>query len=243
MLVLRRAHEDADRRNSLVVRRGMLVKRVCVVNSQQRRDGGRPDVQNPGVGHFTVDLHHHLKLPVSNDALIYIHCRQNYRHLGSLSFVVARGWKQKVILSERHDVESVWTAIEFIKEVAVGVRRSVVHLQLTARILSLCSFSVLDSHNLRRLFLIRLQNGPSGFVIAVTHASGFGLLHFVTVDPAPELVRQLHALGSVDRRLAGGRGSQKDGILHHHQRFVLKTVCHLRGACALRLYNNFTFCL
>ena len=34
------------------------------------------------------------------------------------------------------------------------------------------------------------QNGPSGFVIAVTHASGFGLLHFVTVDPAPELVRQ-----------------------------------------------------
>lgn len=34
------------------------------------------------------------------------------------------------------------------------------------------------------------HNGPGGLVIAVTHASGFGLLHFMTVDPAPQLMGQ-----------------------------------------------------
>lgn len=34
------------------------------------------------------------------------------------------------------------------------------------------------------------QYGPSGFVIAVTGASRFGLLHFVTLDPASQLMGQ-----------------------------------------------------
>lgn len=34
------------------------------------------------------------------------------------------------------------------------------------------------------------QNGPGGFVIAVTHASGSGLLHFMAVDPTPQLMGQ-----------------------------------------------------
>lgn len=37
-------------------------------------------------------------------------------------------------LAERHNVESVATAIELPEEVAVGVMRRVVHLQLTAKI-------------------------------------------------------------------------------------------------------------
>lgn len=34
------------------------------------------------------------------------------------------------------------------------------------------------------------QNGPGGFGIGVTHAPKFGLLHFMTVDPTPQLIRQ-----------------------------------------------------
>lgn len=34
------------------------------------------------------------------------------------------------------------------------------------------------------------QDGPRGFVTAVTHAPGFGLVHFMTVDPAPQLMGQ-----------------------------------------------------
>ena len=37
---------------------------------------------------------------------------------------------------------------------------------------------------------VTYQEGPGGFVIAVTHAPGFGLLHFMTVDPAPQLMGQ-----------------------------------------------------
>lgn len=32
------------------------------------------------------------------------------------------------------------------------------------------------------------QYGPAGFVIVVTHASRFGLLHLITLDPAPQLM-------------------------------------------------------
>lgn len=37
---------------------------------------------------------------------------------------------------------------------------------------------------------VTYENGPGGFVIAVTHAPGFGLLHFMTVDPTPQLMGQ-----------------------------------------------------
>lgn len=32
---------------------------------------------------------------------------------------------------------------------------------------------------------VTYQKGPGGFVVAVTHASDFGLLYFMTVDPTP----------------------------------------------------------
>lgn len=53
----------------MVVARRRLVERFCVVDSEQRWDGGRPDVENPGVCYFTVDLHHHLELFVPDDAV------------------------------------------------------------------------------------------------------------------------------------------------------------------------------
>ncbi len=34
------------------------------------------------------------------------------------------------------------------------------------------------------------QNGPGGFMIAVTHAPVFGLLHLMTVDPDPQFMGQ-----------------------------------------------------
>lgn len=71
----------------------MLVKRVCVVDPQQRRDGGGPDVEDPGVRYFTVNLHHHLVVFVSYDAVVYVHSWQHHRHLGSTSLVVAGGRK------------------------------------------------------------------------------------------------------------------------------------------------------
>lgn len=40
-----------------------------MVDPEQRWDGGRPDVEDPGVCYFTVDLHHHLKLFASDDAV------------------------------------------------------------------------------------------------------------------------------------------------------------------------------
>lgn len=35
---------------------------------------------------------------------------------------------------------------------------------------------------------VTYQYGPSGFVIVVAHASRFGLLHSITLDPAPQLM-------------------------------------------------------
>lgn len=37
---------------------------------------------------------------------------------------------------------------------------------------------------------VTYQNGPGGFVIAVTHAPEFGLLYFMTVDPTSQLMSQ-----------------------------------------------------
>lgn len=34
------------------------------------------------------------------------------------------------------------------------------------------------------------QKGPGWFVVAVTHTPGFGLLHFMTVDPTPQFMGQ-----------------------------------------------------
>lgn len=120
---------------------------------------------------------------------------------------------------------------------------------------------------------VTYQNGPCGFV-TVNHTSGFGLLHFMTVDPTPQLMGQpanqspvlfkcilhlmmfysssmrgltgeenmywrshlhhlLNALGPVDRRLAGGRWPEKDGVLHHHQGLIHRATkvkfTHLRS--------------
>lgn len=66
---LRRAHEHADRRRRLAIGRSALVKRVRLVDPQQRWDAGGPDVDDLGVGDLTVDLHHHLKLFVLDDAV------------------------------------------------------------------------------------------------------------------------------------------------------------------------------
>lgn len=93
MAILSRAHQDADGRRSRAVSCGVLVKSVCAVDAEQRGDGGGPDVEDLGVRYFTVDLHHHLKLFISYDALIYVHCWQHQRHLGSTSFIVAGGRK------------------------------------------------------------------------------------------------------------------------------------------------------
>lgn len=91
--ILSRPHEDADGRSCLGVGRGVLVKRVRVVNPKQRWDAGRPDVEDPGVRYLTVDLHHRLELFVSYDAFIYVHGWQDHRHLGSPSFIVVGGRK------------------------------------------------------------------------------------------------------------------------------------------------------
>lgn len=53
----------------------MLVQGVGAVDPEQGWDGGRPDVEDPGVPHFAVDLHHDLKLFVPDDAL----CRDKGR--------------------------------------------------------------------------------------------------------------------------------------------------------------------
>lgn len=37
---------------------------------------------------------------------------------------------------------------------------------------------------------VTYQNGPGGLVIAITHSPGFGQLHFMTVDPTPQLMSQ-----------------------------------------------------
>lgn len=115
-----------------------------------------------------------------------------------------------MIAAERYHVEGVAAAVELIEEVAVGALRCVVYLQLTARVpVFLSSFCVLDRHDLRALcfFILSFQNGPGGFVAAVTRTPGFGLLRYVTVDPTPQLMCQLHALGPVNRRLTRGRRS------------------------------------
>lgn len=68
-VILSRPHQHADRRRGLVVSGRVLVKCVCVVDPQQRRDSGGPDVEDSRVRNFTVDLHHHLKVFVSYDAV------------------------------------------------------------------------------------------------------------------------------------------------------------------------------
>lgn len=40
-----------------------------MVDPEQRWDGGRPDVEDPGVSYFAVNLHHHLILLVPYDAV------------------------------------------------------------------------------------------------------------------------------------------------------------------------------
>lgn len=106
--------------------------RVCLIDPQDGRNSRRLDVEYPGVHDFTVDLHHHLKLFVFNDALIVIYSWQDHRHLGAAAFVVVGGGKEEVIPAERDHVECVPSSVEFIKEVIVGAVRGVIHLQLTA---------------------------------------------------------------------------------------------------------------
>lgn len=69
LVILRRPHQHTDGRRGLVVCRGVPVKRVCAVHPEQRRDARRPDVEDPGVCYFTVDLHHHLEILVPYDAV------------------------------------------------------------------------------------------------------------------------------------------------------------------------------
>lgn len=40
-----------------------------MVDPEQRWDGGGPDVEDPGVRYFTVNLHHHLVGFVPDDAV------------------------------------------------------------------------------------------------------------------------------------------------------------------------------
>ena len=51
-----------------------------MVDPEQRWDGGGPDVEDPGVRYFTVDLHHHLVLFVPYDAV----CRGRKKSRGLL---------------------------------------------------------------------------------------------------------------------------------------------------------------
>lgn len=53
----------------MVVSLGVLIKRVRAVDPQQRWNGGGPDVEDPGVRYFTVNLHHHLVLVFPDDAV------------------------------------------------------------------------------------------------------------------------------------------------------------------------------
>ena len=48
---------------------------VGLIGLQERWDTGGLDVQDAGVHHFTVNLHHHLKLLVINDTV----CRERER--------------------------------------------------------------------------------------------------------------------------------------------------------------------
>ena len=47
----------------------MLIKRVRAVDPEHRWNGGGPDVEDPGVRYFTVNLHHHLVLVFPDDAV------------------------------------------------------------------------------------------------------------------------------------------------------------------------------
>lgn len=67
--ILSRPHKHTNRRRALVFSRGVLVKCVCVVDPEQRWDGGRSDVEDPGVRYFAVNLHHHLVVFVPYDAV------------------------------------------------------------------------------------------------------------------------------------------------------------------------------
>lgn len=71
LVISGRPHQYPDRRRRRrVFSRGrVLVNRVRVVDLEQRRDGGGPDVEDPGVGHLTVDLHHCLVFFVLDDAV------------------------------------------------------------------------------------------------------------------------------------------------------------------------------
>lgn len=129
-----------------------------------------------------------------------------------------------MVPTKRHHVESVWATVELIKEITVGVLRCVVNLQLTAWIVFLCTVSIWNCDNLDDFILLIisfLQDVSEGFMVAVTRTSGFGLLYFMTVDPTPQFMSQLHALGPVNRRLAGGRRSEKGGTFNNNQRLIL----------------------
>lgn len=70
LVISGRPHQYPDRRRRRVFSSGgVLVNRVRVVDLEQRRDGGGPDVEDPGVGHLTVDLHHCLVFFVLDDAV------------------------------------------------------------------------------------------------------------------------------------------------------------------------------
>lgn len=66
-MTLGRPHQDADGGRGLAVRGGVLVEGV--VDPQHRRDAGGADVEDPGVGDLTVDLHHHLEVFSSDDGI------------------------------------------------------------------------------------------------------------------------------------------------------------------------------
>lgn len=86
---LRRAHEHTDRGRGLVVRRRGLVHRFRLVDPEKRRDGGGPDVENPGVCDLTVNLHHHFVVAVPYDALCWGR-KQEKKGNGTISSLLAR---------------------------------------------------------------------------------------------------------------------------------------------------------
>lgn len=63
----------------MVVRWRGLVHRFRLVDPEQRRDGGGPDVEDPGVCDLTVNLHHHLVVFVPYDALCRTKKKQKTR--------------------------------------------------------------------------------------------------------------------------------------------------------------------
>lgn len=44
--------------------------------------------------------------------------------------------------------------------------------------------------NVQPFSWVTYRDGPGGFVVAVAHASGFGQLYLMAVDPTPQLMGQ-----------------------------------------------------